>query len=151
VKLFTDAEAETYTREDLFGLISAAFARGDELAPESQLYLEHKHQEFVKNGFEIAAGPKRDRFVEIKRRIQQLELDYRKCLNASSGIWFTPQELDVLPSHVLEGLKTGEGENAGKLCLPLRKPHLELAMKFLKSELTRKRVYVGYGNSCLDK
>lgn len=149
MKLFADAEAEIYTRDDLFNLINAVFVRGEELDPESQFYLEHKHREFVRNGFEIEAGPKRNRFGEIKKRIQSLELDYRKCLNASSGLWFTPQELDGLSSHVLQGLDVREED--GKLWLPLRKPHLELAMKFLKSEVTRKRVYVGYDRSCLDK
>ena len=149
VKLFANAEAETYTRDDLFSLINAVFVRGEELDPESQFYLDNKHREFVRNGFGIEAGPKRDRFVEVKKRIQSLELEYRKCLNASSGLWFTPQELDGLSSHVLHGLNVREGD--GKLWLPLRKPHLDLAMKFPKREATRKRVYVGYDRSCLDK
>jgi hypothetical protein len=73
-------------RDDLFKPVGAVFQRRENLSFESQFYLESKRREFVKNGLGIKDDLKRACFVEIKKELQELNVTYRKSINASSGI-----------------------------------------------------------------
>ncbi|KAF8858575.1 thimet oligopeptidase [Acephala macrosclerotiorum] len=147
--LFTEFESQTLMREDLFKLVDAVFKRGEKLDAESQLYLEHKHREFARNGMGLDPE-KRVRFAEIKKELYEKLIASRKSINASAGIWFSLEELEGLPEHTLKSLELGNGENQGKLWLPFKKPHLETALKYVTNPATRKKIYVGNDNRCLD-
>jgi metallopeptidase MepB len=137
-------------REDLFQLINAVFKRKETLDPESQLYLDLVHGEFLRNGLGIQGSSERRCFGEAKKELQELKVAYLKSLNRSTGIWVTIRELDGFPRDSLESLKTGDGENASRVWLPFMKPHIEYALRFVQSEATRLKVFVGYDNRCLD-
>jgi metallopeptidase MepB len=148
--LFVEFDSQTLLREDLFLLIDAVFKRNEDLDEESKFYLQNKHREFERNGMGIKDIEKRNKFIEVRRELYEKTVAARKSLNASAGIWFTQSELDGLHEHTLNGLKGGDGENAGKLWLPLKKPHLETALKYARNATTRRRVYVGNDNRCMD-
>ena len=150
--LVTSFEAETFMREDLFQIIDAVAQKGEDLEPESQQYLETKHRAFVKNGLKIEAGPNRFRFAEITKELQELKIAYGKSLNSSSGLWFTPEELDGFPSEMLAGLKIGEKEavNEGKVWLPLKRSYLDVALRHVTNSDTRRSAYIANDNRCLD-
>lgn len=148
-KQLDDFWIEASMREDLFKLIDAVLKRGETLDPESKRLLEKEHKDYVRSGLGIPAGPQRDRFKEIKKRLSQLAIEFSRNLNEEKGgIWFTREELDGVPEDVLSGLKEGEGENEGKLWLTFKYPDLFPTMKYAKNGETRKRMAIANKNKC---
>ncbi|PGH35895.1 metallopeptidase MepB [[Emmonsia] crescens] len=148
-KLMDDFSIESAMREDLFNLVAAALKRGEKLDPESQNLLEKEHKNYIRNGLGIPAGPQRDRFKEIKKRLSQLSIEFQKNLNEENGgLWFTREELDGVPEDVLSGLKKGEGENEGKLRLTFKYPDLFPTLKYATNSETRKQVMIANENKC---
>ncbi|KAK3938215.1 peptidase family M3-domain-containing protein [Diplogelasinospora grovesii] len=116
---------------------------------ESALLLERERKNYIKNGLGLPAGPKRDRFKEIKKRLSELQIAFQKNLNEESGgIWFTKEELDGVPQDVLDGLEKGTGENEGKLRLTFKYPDYFPLLKFAKNPEVRKKVYIDNENKC---
>ncbi|KAJ5320598.1 hypothetical protein N7508_000881 [Penicillium antarcticum] len=140
---------EAVMREDVFGLFDAVLRRNESLDPESRRLLEKEHKDFVRNGLGLPAGPQRARFKEIKKRLSQLSIEFQKNLNEENGgIWFTPEQLSGVPNDVLDGLKKGENENAGKLWLSFKYPDLFPTMKYANDPETRKQVMIANENKC---
>lgn len=140
---------ETVMREDVFKLVDAALKKNEPLDPESRRLLEKEHKDYIRNGLGLPAGPKRDRFKEIKKRLSQISIEFQKNLNEENeGIWFTREQLDGVPEDVLSGLKKGEGENEGKLRLTFKYPDLFPTMKYAKNSDVRKRVMISNENKC---
>ncbi|OAX82572.1 hypothetical protein ACJ72_03077 [Emergomyces africanus] len=148
-KLMDDFAIESAMREDLFNLVAAALKKGEKLDPESQNLLEKEHKDFIRNGLGIPAGPQRDRFKEIKKRLSQISIEFQKNLNEENGgLWFTREELDGVPEDVLSGLKKGEGENEGKLRLTFKYPDLFPTLKYATNSEVRKQVMIANENKC---
>jgi len=148
-KLLDDFAIESVMREDVYRLVDAVLKKNEPLDPESRRLLEKEHKEYVRNGLGLPAGPKRDRFKEIKKRLSQISIEFQRNLNEENGgIWFTREELDGVPEDVLSGLKKGEGENEGKLWLTFKYPDLFPTLKYAKNAETRKRVMIANENKC---
>ncbi len=148
-KLLDNFAIETAMREDLYRLVDAVLKKNEDLDQESYQLLVKKHKDYIRNGLRLPAGPKRDRFKEIKRRLSQLTLEFRQnVVEENGGIWFLPQELEGVSEGVLSGLEKGEGENKGKLRLTFKYPDFYPTMKHAKNSETRKRVYIAYNNKC---
>ncbi|PGH09235.1 hypothetical protein AJ80_07712 [Polytolypa hystricis UAMH7299] len=150
-KLMDEFSIEASMREDLFKLVAAALAKKEELDPESQKLLEKEHKDFVRNGLGIPAGPQRDRFKEIKKRLSQISIEFQKNLNEEKGgIWFSREELDGVPEDVLGGFQKGEegSENAGKVFLTFKYPDLFPTLKYATNAETRQKVFVANENKC---
>ena len=146
-KLFDDFSIEASMREDVFALVEAALQRGEKLDPESQRLLEKEHKSYIRNGLGIPAGPDRERFKEIKKRLSQISIIFQKNLNEENGgIWFTPEELDGTPHDVVAGLAKGEGEHEGKLKLSFKYPDLFPVLKYATNAATRKKVFIDNEN-----
>lgn len=144
-KLMDDYSIEAAMREDIFQLVDAALKKADKLDPESQRLLEKEHKAFVRNGLNIPAGPKRDRFKEIKKRLSQLGIAFSKNLNEEKGgLWFTAEELDGVPEDVLSLLKK-EGD---KYWLTFKYPDLFPTLKYATNSETRRKVFVSNENKC---
>ena len=152
-KLFSDFDIETAMREDLFVLIDVVMrnSHDDELDIESRLYLQKEHKKYLANGLGLRTGTEREAFSGIKKRLNQLSIEFQKNLNEEdSGIWFTPQELDGVPEDVLERLEKGqdEGPTKGKLRLTFQYPDYFPTMNYAKDGKIRKKVFLGYENKC---
>ena len=148
-QLLDDFSIEASMREDIYKLVDAALQNKEKLDPESQRLLEKEHKSYVRNGLGIPAGPKRDRFKDIKTRLSQISISFQKNLNEENGgIWFTAEELNGVPEDVLSGLSKGEGDNAGKMKLTFKYPDLFPTLKYAMNAATRKRVYVDNENKC---
>ena len=146
-----DFSIESSMREDLFKLVDAALRKAEKgdskLDPESKRFLEKEYKNFVRNGLNLPAGPKRDRFKEIKKRLSQLSIVFQKNLNEENGgLWFTPSELDGVPQDVVSGLEKGEGENEGKVRLSFKYPDLFPTLKYATNVETRKKVFLANEN-----
>ncbi|CCF33559.1 metallopeptidase MepB [Colletotrichum higginsianum] len=146
-------ELECSMNEDLFRLVDAVYNNSGEvqgLGPEARNYLNKKHKEFVKNGLRIPAGPERDRFKEIRSRIESLTSEFSKSLaEADVSVWFTPHELDGYPQDSLARLEKGEsgGENEGKLRIRIPN-HLAPVLRTVCNSETRKSARLAYENRC---
>ncbi|KIW81014.1 hypothetical protein Z517_04037 [Fonsecaea pedrosoi CBS 271.37] len=144
-KLMDDFSIEAAMREDVFNLVDAVLQKGDKLDSESQRLLEKEHKAFVRNGLNIPAGPKRDRFKEIKKRLSQLGIAFSKNLNEEKGgLWFTAEELNGVPEDVLSLLKK-EGD---KYWLTFKYPDLFPTLKYATNSATRRTVFIANENKC---
>lgn len=144
-KLMDDFSIEAAMREDVFQLVDAALKKGDKLDPESQRLLEKEHKGYVRNGLNIPAGPKRDRFKEIKKRLSQLGISFSKNLNEEQGgLWFTAEELNGVPEDVISLLKK-EGD---RYWLTFKYPDLFPTLKYATNTATRQKLFVSNENKC---
>lgn len=144
-KLMDDYGIEASMREDVFQLVDAALKKGDKLDPESQRLLEREYKSFVRNGLNIPAGPKRDRFKEIKKRLSQLAIVFSKNLNEEKGgLWFTGEELAGVPQDVLSLLK----KDGDKYFLTFKYPDLFPTLKYATNAATRQKVFIANENKC---
>ena len=144
-KLMDDFGIEQSMREDVFKLVDAVLKRGDKMDPESQRLLEKEHKDYVRNGLNLPAGPKRDRFKEIKKRLSQLAIEFSKNLNEEKGgMWFTPEELDGVPEDVLTTLKKEDG----RYWLTFKYPDLFPTLRYATNSKIRKQVFIANENKC---
>lgn len=142
-KLMDNFSIESSMREDVYQLVEAVLEKGEKLDPESQRLLEKTHKDYIRNGLGLPAGPKRDRYKEIKKRLSQLSIIFSKNLNEEvGGIWFTPEELEGVPKDVVSLFAKGEGENAGKLRMTFKYPDVIPTTKYAKNIATRKKAYI---------
>ena len=144
-QLMDDAYIEASMREDVFALVDTLLKKGEKLDPESQRLLEKEHKGYVRNGLNIPAGPKRDRFKEIKKRLSELGIQFSKNLNEEKGgNWFTTDELKGVPEDVLSLLKK-EGD---KYFLTYKYPDLFPALMYGTNPKTRQSIFIGNENKC---
>jgi metallopeptidase MepB len=148
-KLLDDFGIESSMREDVFNLIDAVLQKKEALDPESQRLLEKDHKSYIRNGLGVPAGPQRDRFKEIKKRLSEISIFFQKNLNEENGgLWFTLEELDGVPEDLITSLKKGEGENEGKVWLSFKYPDLFPTLKYANHAETRKKLFVSNENKC---
>ena len=144
-RLMDDFAIETNMREDVFQLVDGVFQRQKtaepDLDPESLRFLEKERKGYIKNGLGLPAGPQRDRFKEIKKRLSELTIQFTKNLNEENGgVWFSPSELDGVPEDTISTLEKGTGENEGKLKVSFKYPELWPTLKYAKNAETKKKV-----------
>jgi metallopeptidase MepB len=148
-KLMDDFGIESIMREDVYAIVDGAFKKDEKLDPESKRWLEKDHKSYVRNGLGIPAGPKRDRFKAIKKRLSELSIAFQKTLNEESGgLWFTQEDLKGVPTDVISTLKKGEGEHEGKVWLTFKYPDLFPALKYGKNPDVRKKIFISNENKC---
>lgn len=168
-KIMDEFGIEMGMREDVFQLVDAVYkdsgleaakARAkdglidDKLAAdlglagaEAARFLDKERKGYIRNGLGLPVGEKRDRFKEIKKRLSQIQIQFQKNLNEENGgIWFTMEQLDGVPSDVIDGLEKGTGENEGKVKLSFKYPDLFPTLKFAKNPETRKKLFIDNEN-----
>ncbi|KAI8169677.1 Saccharolysin [Colletotrichum sp. SAR 10_71] len=157
----TAAQARTILRdyqlgasmnEDVFKLVDAVFVNTAQqsLDPESRNFLNKKHKEFVKNGLRIPDGKQRERFKEIRSRIEALTSNYSKNLaEDKTAIYVAPDELEGFPEDTLSELEKGQAgtENEGKLKIEIP-TDLSSVLRMVKNPTTRKKARLAYDNRC---
>jgi metallopeptidase MepB len=149
-EIMDEFNIEASMREDIFKLVDAAYQKGEDLDPESRRLLEKERKSYIRNGLDISAGPKRDRFKDIKKRLSMIQIEFQKNLNEESGgIWFTPEELAGVPEDVVSGLEKGSGNNEGKVKLSFKYPDLFPSLKFATNPETRKKVFIANENKVM--
>lgn len=150
-ELMSDFNIEASMREDAFNLVNAAYGTRDaqKLETEPLRILEKERQGYIQNGLLLPVGPKRDRFKEIQKRLSQLCIQAQKNLNEEKGfIWFTPEELDGVPSDDIDvtKLEKGTGENEGKVKLSFKYNVYFPVLKYANHESTRRRYTIADAN-----
>lgn len=142
-ELMDEFAIEASMREDIFTLVDAAFKKGAALDRESQRLLEKERKSYITNGLGIPAGPLRDRFKEIKKRLSQISIEFQKNLNEEhGGIWFTRKQLEGVPTDVIVNLETGHDANEGKVRLTFKYSDLYPTLKFALDPEVRQKVFI---------
>lgn len=146
-----DFNIETRMRDDIFALIDAAYASrsSQNLDTEPLHLLEKERQKYIRNGLLLPAGPLRDRFKAIQKRLSQLCIQCQKILNEDKGaIWFRPEELEGIPADDvnIDELEKGVGENEGKVRLTFKYNHFFPLMKHAIHENTRRTYVIAEAN-----
>ncbi|KAG6023843.1 hypothetical protein E4U41_001915 [Claviceps citrina] len=141
-----DFYIELKLREDVFRLVDAAHGtRETQGLQDEQLHLLYKErQKYIRNGLLLPAGPDKDRFKEVQKRLSQLCIQSQKNLNDEmGGVWFRPDELEGVPSDELDvgQLEKGTGDNEGKVKVTFKYTHLFPMSKYAAREETR-RTYI---------
>ncbi|KAK5138442.1 hypothetical protein LTR08_000028 [Meristemomyces frigidus] len=155
-KKMDDFGIEASMREDIFTLVDAVFKKQKDdqgLDAESRRLLEKDQKAYIRMGLGIPAGPQRDRFKAIKKRLSELSITFQKNLNEEQGgLWFTPEELDGVPEDVTSGLTKGDKgtDHEGKLRLSFKYPDLIPTQKYCKNAETRHKVLIANENKCND-
>lgn len=148
-KLLDDFGIESSMREDVFNLVDAAFKKNEIIDPESKRLLEKDYKGYIRNGLGVPAGPRRDRFKDIKKRLSEISIVFQKNLNEENGgLWFTPEELNGVPEDVVASLEKGSGDKSGKVKLTFKYPDLFPTLKYATNAKTRQRVFVENENKC---
>jgi metallopeptidase MepB len=148
-RLLDDFGIESSMREDVYRLVDATFKAGEALDPESKRLLEKDHKSYIRNGLGVPAGPKRDRFKEIKKRLSEISIVFQKNLNEENGgLWYSPSDLEGVPEDLVSSLEKGSGENEGKLRLSFKYPDLFPTLKYATSAKTRQELFVANENKC---
>ncbi|KAI9710091.1 MAG: hypothetical protein M1820_002893 [Bogoriella megaspora] len=148
-KLMDQFAIDSSMREDIYRLVEGALKNKEKLDPESERLLEKAYKDYVRNGLNIPAGPKRDRFREIKKRLSDLSITFQKNLNEENGgLWFAPQQLEGVPDDVISSFEKGESgtENEGKLRVTFKYPDLFPILKYGKDAKTRQRILIANEN-----
>lgn len=150
-EIMDEFQIEASMREDIFKLVEAVVAKKEQLDPESQRLLERERKSYITNGLGIPAGPQRERYKEIRKRLSQIQIEFQKNLNEENGgIWFSRKELEGVPSDVVEGFEKGTGENEGKLRFTFKYPDLFPTLKFAVDSDVRKKVFIENENKVSD-
>ncbi|KAF3093789.1 hypothetical protein TWF569_011010 [Orbilia oligospora] len=138
-------------REDIFKLVnSVAKSPPSNLTPEGRRLVEKLNTDYIRMGLELE-GPKRDRFKEIKKELSVLSIDFSKTLNEENGgNWFTEQQLEGVPTDVINILKTDEKDGVKKYFLTYKYPDLFPTLKFDVNADVREQVFIGNENKCPD-
>ncbi|PYI01611.1 metallopeptidase MepB [Aspergillus sclerotiicarbonarius CBS 121057] len=151
-QVFDDFERDTGLRKELFALVDEVFKKDNEdLDDESLLYLKKTHRRFFTNGMGLPAGPRRDRFKQIKKRLSEIAIEFRKNLVEEDGeLWFTPEELAGVPDDVLSGWEKGAdgSEHQGKLRLTFQYTDYFPVLDNARHEETRRRAFIANDNKC---
>jgi metallopeptidase MepB len=150
-RVFNDFGIECNMREDVFKVVDGAFANraSEDLSKEQLHVLEKERQKYIRNGLRLPAGPKRDRFKEIQKRLSELEIQCQTNLNEEKGaIWFTPEELEGVPADDIDidSLEKGTGENEGKVKLSFKYNHYFPLIKHAVNADTRRKYTIAESN-----
>lgn len=154
----TEAEAQldeysidSKMREDVFKLVDAVYQKreAEKLDAESVRIVEKEREQYIMNGLLLPAGPKRDRFKEIKKRLSQLQIEGNKNLNEEmGGLWVEPAKLAGVPKDDIdpEALEKGTGENEGKVKVSFKYNHQLPLLKYCADETTRRDYMIAESN-----
>ena len=148
-KVMDDFYIDASMREDIYSLVDAAVKKKEKLDPESERLLEKELKGYIRNGLTLPAGPKRDRFKEIKKQLSELGIVFQKNLNEETGgLWFSPEELEGVPKDLLDTLEKGKHEHEGKIRLTFKYPDLFPTLKYAKDASVRQKVLIANDNKC---
>ncbi|KAF2215080.1 hypothetical protein CERZMDRAFT_94503 [Cercospora zeae-maydis SCOH1-5] len=144
----TDAQTKTYTREDIYKLITTVYQKQENdssLDAESRLLLSKIPEDFQDSGLIVEAGPKRDRYIEISQRLQVLSQEFNNEVQSdNTTLWFAPNELPGVKQEILDTLIKGDGPNKGKLGLAIQAPSSGEVISYCTNETTRESIYVAH-------
>ncbi|KAK7409289.1 hypothetical protein QQX98_008529 [Neonectria punicea] len=144
VRLMSECDAEFTARKDLFTLIKVINDKGEPLDVEASKYLHKLMKDFSRCGHGTLDDGGIKRYLDGRNEIDNLRRQYnRNVREENGGIWCSLEELDGLSSQDISRFE--EGTNSDQEAMRFvhhRRANFESIMKYARSPLTRKRMYV---------
>jgi metallopeptidase MepB len=150
--LFDDFEIEIGMREDLFLLVDSVVKKNQDLDLESKRLLRAEHRNFQANGLALPKNH-RDRFKEIKLRLNEATGEFRKNMIEENGyVEFCEEDMAGVPADVLRSarLDGDPSHNGEKFRLTFQPTHFYPTLRYAQSTETRKRYLIAYENRCIN-
>jgi Zn-dependent oligopeptidase len=120
---------ELATRRDLYEAIKAYAAKGEDLGPLEQRYLDHILRDYRRSGMDLPEA-QRQRYKEILQELTKLGLEFDQNINEDgTRIRLTQEELAGVPASVMARLaaeKSGEIYQVPARLLDLSADHAAL-------------------------
>ncbi|KAJ5113804.1 hypothetical protein N7456_002338 [Penicillium angulare] len=143
-------EIEKYMCDDLFKIVDTVKKNpsSQNLDIQSLHYLNSEHRKYVSNGLSLEPGPQRDRFKEIKKRMNALSVEFQSNLDEEKGeIWVSIQDLNGVPADVINRLeRDSEQDDMVKVTLQYA-DYFPIIDNARKGD-TRKRLFLAFENKC---
>uniref|UniRef100_A0A0K3C5I1 BY PROTMAP: gi/342319282/gb/EGU11231.1/ Metallopeptidase MepB [Rhodotorula glutinis ATCC 204091] n=2 Tax=Rhodotorula toruloides TaxID=5286 RepID=A0A0K3C5I1_RHOTO len=139
---------EMLTRLDIYEALLDAQAHtekeGVKLNDEEKRLLERLVLERKRNGLGLSAE-KRKEYLELKKKIMGLEIEFQRACNEENGfLLFTKEELEGVPADVLSGYEEVEEGGVKKLKVTHKTPDITPIFKYAVNAETRKRANLSY-------
>ncbi|BGP17854.1 hypothetical protein JCM10213_008348 [Rhodosporidiobolus nylandii] len=140
---------QALTRQDVYEALLDAKKHtednGVKLNAEEQRLLDRLILDRKRNGLGLSEE-KRKEYLEVKKKIINLETDFATHCNEEKGfLLFTREELDGVPEDVLSGFP----EVDGKLKMTHKTPDYVPVINYAKNPATRKRAVLSYEGKTL--
>ncbi|CAF9904551.1 MAG: hypothetical protein GOMPHAMPRED_002877 [Gomphillus americanus] len=142
-RLFAEYDVKINSNKDFFVLISAVQGRKETLSTEFQRWVDKLILQFRRRGLGLESAD-RQHLQRTEVELGELKAAYGENLERGQqgGVWFTESELDGISDKILEKLKTGNGENEGKVFLTFSHAHPYTGLRCLEDSEIRKKYYV---------
>ncbi|BGP49741.1 metalloendopeptidase [Rhodotorula kratochvilovae] len=152
-KRVNDWSIEALTRKDVYEALLDAKRHTEEnavqLNAEEKRLLERLVLERKRNGLGLD-DDKRKQYLELKKRITTLEIEFQKNCNEEKGfILFTKEELDGIPEDVLAGYPQVDEGGVKKYKVTHKTPDIIPIFKSAHVPATRKRANLSYESKTL--
>ncbi|KAF4417016.1 hypothetical protein F53441_14541 [Fusarium austroafricanum] len=140
-EMLLKANAEGLMRRDIAALVKSVYEkhqRGeDKLSDEDAYKLFKTHRAYQNTGAGIEDEELREKYMAAVQERNEALVAARKTISESDeGIFFTREQLNGVPSSILDAMKTSEGGT--QLKATFKKGHLISIMKHTISAKTRK-------------
>jgi metallopeptidase MepB len=144
--MFANASVDLYLRNDIFQLTHSLVqrqTRGEvEMEPELTQFLRKFHLQFIQNGCGLPEGPERDAFREKLKQLKGCERQFQVNLHEDkTGIWLSAEELMGVSAEFIQSLKRGDGDQEGRVWLPMKNALVNQVLKYAQKETTRRQVF----------
>ncbi|GAA5888076.1 hypothetical protein JCM5296_005426 [Sporobolomyces johnsonii] len=141
------------TRKDVFEALLDAEKHtkehGVKLNEEEERLLDRLILERKRNGLGLDES-KRKEYLELKKRIMTLEIDFQNTCNSEDGaLLFTKEELEGVPEDVVSGYPVVEENGVQKHKMTFKTPDYVPVVKYANVPETRKRANLGYEGKTL--
>lgn len=151
VKMMSQYGLEVVARPEVYALFKAVKERGEVLNDECAYYLDGKISGLERSGAALKEGDSKERFQVVAKRIDDIEAEGSKRIRMENGgLWLTADELEGFPQDALGTLEKCEGESEGQFKLTFGTVDLDLCFKNCVRSETRRRMFVGTENKCLE-
>ncbi|GAA6061578.1 hypothetical protein JCM10212_004328 [Sporobolomyces blumeae] len=153
-KELNDWSLESLMRKDVYEALRDAKRHTDEnevgLNPEEKRLMDRLVLDRERNGLGLD-DDKRKVYLDIKKRIMTLEIDFQKNCNEEAGfILFTADELKGVPEDVVAGYDKVEEDGVEKYKMTFKTPDYTPVIKSAIHPETRKRAQLGYENKTVE-
>jgi thimet oligopeptidase len=133
-------QAALFARPDLYAALAAATRSGSARGAAQKKLLEIQLLTARRSGAGLPEAGRR-RFVEIARRITDLENAFANNLSSPQTIALAKDQIDGLPPDLVAGLKT---DADGRFIVTVDESNYSQFLASAKSEAARKAYYVAY-------
>ncbi|KAL3428144.1 metallopeptidase [Phlyctema vagabunda] len=151
--LMAREKIERTSREDVFRVVKAVFNDRATLDPQSRVYIEKLHTEFVYNGLNLPDEQDRLRLKGMRKRMAELSKQYIGNMNNdATGIWLTEDELIGVSQHHIDRWRAAkkDEEHKDQIWISFKRPDLAPFLEYASNSDARRKYWIASENRFKD-